>query len=159
MSEDSGFNFENMFMREAIKLAQQAYEADEVPVGAVITFGNKIIAKARNEVETLKDPTAHAEMIAITQAANTLSNKWLYDCDLYVTLEPCSMCAGALVLARVKRIIYGAKDPKTGGCGSVFEIAGSSQLNHKIEVVQGPFAEECSALVSDFFREKRLKHE
>src|SRR3990167_2013676 len=107
------------FMREAYKQAKLAEEKDEVPVGAVIIFENKIIAKAHNQVETLKDPTAHAEMIAITQACSTLNSKWLNECSMYVTLEPCSMCAGALVLARVKSLFFAAMDIKAGGCGSV----------------------------------------
>ena len=143
-------------MREAIKQAKLAQEQDEVPIGAVIAFQNKIIAKAHNQVETLKDPTAHAEMIAITQASNSLSQKWLHECSLYVTIEPCSMCAGALVLARIKRIFYGASDPKTGACGSVADIANHPKLNHRIEVVSGLLKEECSLLLSEFFQKKRI---
>lgn len=146
---------DQVFMREAIKQAKLAVENDEVPVGAVITFNGKLIAKAYNQVETLKDPTAHAEMIAITQATNSLSSKWLANCTLYVTLEPCSMCAGALVLSRIKKIIFGAKDPKAGGCGSVTNIACHDQLNHKIEIQNGLFDEECGELISRFFQAKR----
>ncbi len=144
-------------MQEAFKQAQTALKLDEVPIGAVIVYGNKIIAKAHNQVETLKDPTAHAEMIAITQACHLLENKWLKDCILYVTLEPCSMCAGALVLSRLKRICYGAKDPKAGACGSVINITRHNQLNHRVDVHNGILTEECSALLSDFFKEKRKK--
>lgn len=142
-------------MQEAIKQAKLAAEKDEVPVGAVITHQNKIIARAHNQVEMLKDPTAHAEMLAVTQATNFLSCKWLQDCTLYVTIEPCSMCAGALVLARIKRICFGASDPKTGGCGSVVNIARHKKLNHRIEVKKGILAEECGRLVSEFFKKKR----
>ena len=146
---------DNFFMGEALKQAHRALEDDEVPVGAVIVFDNKIIAKAYNQVETLKDPTAHAEMIAITQACNSLSQKWLLNCSLYVTLEPCSMCAGALVLSRINKIIYGAKDPKAGACGSILNIAGNNKLNHKIEVGNGLLTQECGAILSEFFRQKR----
>jgi len=149
---------DEMFMQEAIRQARAAAQQDEVPVGAVIVHGRKIIAKAHNQIETLKDPTAHAEMIAITQASNFLSSKWLQDCTLYVTIEPCSMCAGALVLARIPRIFFGAKEPKTGACGSVINIADHKSLNHRIEVNGGIFAEECSALVSEFFQNKRKKN-
>ncbi len=145
-------------MREALKQAQLAAEHDEVPVGAVITFNNKIIAKAYNQVELLKDPTAHAEMIAITQATNLLASKWLHECCIYVTIEPCSMCAGALVLARVPRICFGAQDPKTGACGSVFNIAQHNQLNHQIAVQGGLLHIECGRLVSDYFEKKRLSN-
>ncbi|MCK4882095.1 MAG: tRNA adenosine(34) deaminase TadA [Candidatus Omnitrophica bacterium] len=142
-------------MREAVKQAKIAAQKDEVPVGAVIVHENRIIACAHNQVEMLKDPTAHAEMIAITQAASALSCKWLYDCMIYVTIEPCSMCAGALVLARIKRIYYGAADPKTGACGSVVNIAQNNQLNHQVEVSGGLLEEECGDLISRFFRDKR----
>ena len=148
-------NTDEMFMKEAIRQAKIAAEADEVPVGAVIVHERKIIAKAHNQIETLKDPTAHAEMIAITQAANSLSSKWLRECTLYVTIEPCSMCAGALVLARIARVCFGARDPKTGACGSVINIADHPLLNHHIEVNGGVLAEECSILVSEFFQKKR----
>jgi tRNA(adenine34) deaminase len=146
---------DEIFMREAIRQAEMAAGADEVPVGAVIVHERKIIAKAHNQIETLKDPTAHAEMIAITQATNYLSSKWLSKCTLYVTLEPCSMCAGALVLARMARIYFGARDPKTGACGSVINIAHHRYLNHRIEVNAGFLAEECSTVLSGFFQKKR----
>jgi tRNA(adenine34) deaminase len=146
---------DEMFMKEAIRQAQTAAGEDEVPVGAVIVHKRKIIAKAHNQIETLKDPTAHAEMIAITQATNYLSSKWLQECTLYVTIEPCSMCAGALVLARIARVCFGAGEPKTGACGSVINIADHKSLNHRIEVKGGILAEECSSLVSEFFQKKR----
>ena len=153
--EQTPFSTEHHFMREAVKQAKIAAQKDEVPVGAVIVHENRIIACAHNQVEMLKDPTAHAEMIAITQAASALSCKWLYDCMIYVTIEPCSMCAGALVLARIKRIYYGAADPKTGACGSVVNIAQNNQLNHQVEVSGGLLEEECGDLISRFFRDKR----
>lgn len=143
-------------MQAALRQAQIAFEADEVPVGAVIVCKDRIIAKAHNQVEMLKDPTAHAEMIAITQAASTLGVKWLNDCILYVTIEPCSMCAGALVLSRVKTVCYGAKDVKTGACGSVLNIATHPKLNHRIEVISGICQEECAQLMTRFFKQKRF---
>ena len=146
---------DKMFMREALRQAQKAHEADEVPIGAVIVHQYKIIARAHNQVETLKDPTAHAEMIVITQATSALSAKWLQECALYVTIEPCSMCAGALVLARLGRLCFGAEEPKTGACGSVMDIVRHQKLNHRVEVLGGVLAGECGALVSDFFEKKR----
>ncbi len=146
---------DEMFMREALKQARIAADNDEVPVGAVIVHENRIIARTHNQVETLKDPTAHAEMIAITQASASLESKWLLECALYVTLEPCSMCAGALVLARIRRICFGAADPKTGACGSVLDITGHEPLNHHPEVEGGILEEECGRLVSGFFERKR----
>ncbi len=142
-------------MGEALRQAHKAGAKDEVPVGAVIVYKNEIIARAGNQVEMLKDATAHAEMIAITQAASFLGNKWLSECSLYVTIEPCSMCSGALVLARIKEIIYGADDPKTGACGSVFNISGSKKLNHSISIRKGVLADECAFLLSEFFKKKR----
>ncbi len=144
-----------IFMREAIRQAKIATDKDEVPVGAVIVHQNQMIAKAHNQVEMLKDPTAHAEMIAITQATNTLSCKWLHECSLYVTIEPCSMCAGALVLSRIQNIYFGAEDPKTGACGTVLNIAQHNHLNHKIEVHKGLLADECGFMISEFFQKKR----
>ena len=148
-------NYDLMFMREALKEAQTAFERDEVPVGAVITYENSIVARAHNQVELLNDPTAHAEILAITQAASSLKSKWLLGCRMYVTLEPCSMCAGALVLARVKSVVFGAADPKTGACGSVFNIVSHPALNHRVEAEPGLLSEECGALLSEFFLGKR----
>ncbi len=146
---------DRILMQEAIKLAKTAAQKDEVPIGAVITLKNKIIARAHNQVEMLKDPTAHAEMLAITQATNYLSAKWLSECALYVTLEPCSMCAGALVLARIQKVYFGASDPKTGACGSVINIARHKKLNHQFEIKRGILKEECGGLLSEFFKKKR----
>ena len=148
-------NPDELFMREALRQAKKAADKDEVPVGAVITHKNTIIARAYNQVEMLKDPTAHAEMIALTQAAAHLDNKWLLDCVIYVTIEPCSMCGGALVLSRIARIVYGAADPKTGACGSVIDIVNNKHLNHQIPVTKGVCAEECGLLLSEFFKKKR----
>jgi len=143
------------FMKEALKQAKMAFVRDEVPVGAVIVCKNKIIARAYNQVEMLKDPTAHAEMLVLTEACNFLGNKWLLDCFIYVTIEPCSMCAGALVLSRIKKIIYGVSDPKTGACGSVANIANNKKLNHRIDVKSGILEKECSLLLREFFIKKR----
>lgn len=148
---------DQFFMYEALKQAVKAQKEDEVPVGAVIVRGEQIIARAYNQVELLKDPTAHAEMIAITQAANTIQEKWLNDCILYVTLEPCSMCAGALVLARIGRICFGAFDQKAGACGSVLNIADHPDLNHRIVVTGGVLSEQCGELLSGFFERKRAQ--
>jgi len=142
-------------MHEALKMAKTAVRQDEVPIGAVIVHKNKIIARAYNQVEMLKDPTAHAEMIAITQATNALGTKWLQDCTMYVTLEPCSMCAGALVLARMTKLCFGAEEPKTGACGSLFNIVQDKRLNHRLEVQKGLLKDECGYLLSEFFGKKR----
>ena len=143
------------YMQEALKETVKAFEHDEVPVGAVIVYKSKIIARAHNQIVTLKDPTAHAEMIAITQAAYHLRNERLINCSLYVTIEPCSMCAGAAVLARIGKIIYGADDPKSGACGSVVNIANNKKLNHKVEVISGILREDCAYLLKEFFKKKR----
>ncbi|MCX5695985.1 MAG: tRNA adenosine(34) deaminase TadA [Candidatus Omnitrophica bacterium] len=146
-----------LYMQEALKEAEKALDEDEVPVGAVIVNAGKIIARGHNQIERLKDPTAHAEMIALTSAANFLNTKWLNQASLYVTIEPCSMCAGASVLARIKNIYFGAKDPKTGACGSVTNIASHKKLNHRIKVKGGILQEACGGLLVDFFRKKRAK--
>jgi tRNA(adenine34) deaminase len=143
------------FMREAIKQARIAFSRDEVPIGAVIVHKNRIIAKAYNQVEMLKDPTAHAEMLVLTEASNFLHNKWLLDCAIYVTIEPCSMCAGALVLSRIKKVVFGAKDPKTGACGSIFNIVNNKNLNHRLQIKRGVLESDCSLLLKDFFKTKR----
>ncbi|MCK4463531.1 MAG: tRNA adenosine(34) deaminase TadA [Candidatus Omnitrophica bacterium] len=148
---------DNVYMKEALKEAKKAFEKDEVPVGAIIVFKRQVIGRAHNQIKALKDPTAHAEMIAITQAAAYLKNERLKDCDMYVTIEPCSMCVGALVLARVRKIVYAAKDPKTGACGSVFNLASSSRLNHRIKVKSGVMQSKCSSLMKEFFKKKRIK--
>ena len=145
------------FMREAVKEAQKAFSEDEVPVGAIIVFERKIIACGHNQVERLSDPTAHAEMLALTSATNFLRTKWLNGATLYVTIEPCSMCAGALVLSRIKNLYFGAHDPKTGAFGSVINIANNKKLNHKIKVTSGILKEECGGLLKEFFKEKRKK--
>lgn len=143
------------FMLEAIKQAEIAAEAGEVPVGAVVVHDGKIIAKAHNQVETDKASSSHAEMIALSEAENALGEKWLLDATMYVTLEPCSMCAGAMVLARIKRLVIGAKDPKTGACGSKINVINNEGLNHRVDVTTGVFEKECGEMLSNFFKEKR----
>ena len=149
---------EEFFMFEAIKEARKAIDEDEVPVGAVIVHEGRIIARGHNQIERLKDPTAHAEMLALTSATNYLGTKWLNEASLYVTIEPCSMCAGALVLARIKNIYFGAKDSKTGACGSVLNIANHSKLNHRIKIKSGILEEESASLLKEFFKKKRIKN-
>jgi len=144
-------------MREALKEARQAMAEDEVPIGAVIVSDGKIISRGHNQIERLKDPTAHAEMIALTSATNFLNTKWLNQASLYVTIEPCSMCAGALVLARIKNIYFGAKDSKAGACGSALNIVNHKKLNHRIKVKSGILKEECSGILKEFFKKKRKK--
>ena len=148
---------EIVLMREALKQAKIASEKDEVPIGAVVTFDNKVIARAHNQVEMLKDPTAHAEMIAITQATNYLGSKWLEKCSLYVTIEPCSMCIGALVLSRIKKVYFGSRDPKAGACGSLYDLSQDKRLNHRIEVVSGVLEKDCAAILTEFFKILRRK--
>ena len=144
------------YMGLALAEARKAAQADEVPVGAVIVGADgKLLARAHNQKETLHDPTAHAEMIAITQAAEALGDWRLEGAALYCTIEPCVMCAGALVHARVARVFYGARDPKWGGCGSIFDIACCDRLNHRIEVTGGVLESECVGLLRDFFLGKR----
>jgi len=146
---------DSIYMSEALKEAQKAFDEDEVPVGAIIIHQRKIIARAHNQIKRLKDPTAHAEIIAITQAAAALKNERLINCSMYVTIEPCAMCAGALVLSRIQRLIFGAADPKTGACGSVFNISASKKLNHRLKVTKGILAAECGGLLKEFFKMKR----
>jgi len=145
------------YMREALKEAVKAFENDEVPVGAIIVHKGEIIGRAHNQIRTLKDPTAHAEIIAITQAANFMQSERLTDCAMYSTLEPCSMCAGAMVLSRIKDLIYAANDPKTGAHKSVFKILSSKKLNHSVKVKTGILEPEASSLLKEFFKIKREK--
>lgn len=145
-------------MRIAIDQAKIAEENGDVPIGAVIVHKNQIIAKAYNQREQLKDPTAHAEIIALTQAAAALENWHLNGCTMYVTLEPCPMCAGALVLARIDRLVYGCDDPKTGAVKSLYNIVTDGRLNHRLEVTSGVLAEECSELLQQFFQKRREKN-
>ncbi|MFH1189619.1 MAG: tRNA adenosine(34) deaminase TadA [Candidatus Omnitrophota bacterium] len=146
---------DTVFMQEAVKEAVKAFDADEVPVGAVIVHKGRIIARAHNQIRLLKDPTAHAEMIALTQASAHLVNERLLDTTLYSTVEPCAMCAGAMVLARIKRLVYGVRDPKTGASGSVINVVNNRRLNHRISVTEGVMESESSSLLKEFFALKR----
>ena len=139
------------WMKQAFREAERAFEFGEVPVGAVVVQEGKIIGKGYNQVEQLKDPTAHAEIIAITAAASTLGLKWLENCTLYVTLEPCAMCAGAIILARLPNLVIGARDPKAGACGSIFSITDDKRLNHRVTLTDGILKKPCGELLRDFF--------
>jgi len=143
------------FMREALRQAKKAYEADEVPVGAVVVRAGKIIARAYNQVELLKDATAHAEMLALTQAEAAVGDWRLLDCDLYVTKEPCAMCAGAIVHVRLRRLIFGCADPRAGAARSVINLLQLPNLNHWCEIISGVLQNECAAILQDFFRNSR----
>lgn len=146
---------DDYFMGEALRQAKMAYEADEVPVGAIIVREGKIIARAFNHVELLKDATAHAEILAITQAANALGDWRLEGCTLFVTKEPCPMCAGAITLSRIKKLVFGIRDERAGGAGSVFAITSAKGLNHTVEVVSGVKEDAARDLLQSFFRAKR----
>jgi tRNA(adenine34) deaminase len=146
------------YMQIAIEQAEIARANGDVPIGAVIVYQNQIIGKAYNQREQLKDPTAHAEIIALTQAAAFLESWRLNDCTIYVTLEPCPMCAGALVLARMKRLVYGCDDPKTGAVKSLYNIVQDQRLNHRLEVTSGVLADECSELLQEFFQKRRIEN-
>jgi tRNA(adenine34) deaminase len=144
------------WMESALREAEQALKRKEVPVGAVIVHNGRIIGKGYNQIESLQDPTAHAEMIAITAAAANLGSRRLENCALYVTLEPCAMCAGAIVQARLPRLVFGAFDPKAGACGTLFNIVQDQRLNHRVDLASGVLQERCGALLSDFFKTVRL---
>jgi len=145
------------FMREALELAREAAAAGEVPVGALVVSEGRVIGRGYNAPIAFHDPTAHAEMQALRAAGKALGNYRLPGCELYVTLEPCAMCVGAMLHARIARLIYGAADPKTGACGSVIDLFGETRLNHHATVTPGVMAEECAALLRDFFAAKRAK--
>ncbi|WP_353684180.1 tRNA adenosine(34) deaminase TadA [Thermodesulfovibrio sp. 3907-1M] len=143
------------FLKEALKEAEKAYALGEVPVGAVIVVDGRIVARAHNIKETTNDPTAHAEMLAIRQAANALDAWRLTEATLYVTKEPCIMCSGAIVHARIKRVVYGCSDPKSGGAVSLYRILQDPRLNHQVEITAGILEEECRAVLQRFFKELR----
>jgi tRNA(adenine34) deaminase len=143
------------FLRAALREAEQAEREDEVPVGAVVVHDGKVIGRGHNQREMLTDPTAHAEMIAITQAAAALESWRLENTTLFVTLEPCLMCAGAIVNARIPRVVFGARDPKAGACGSLYQVGLDARLNHRFEVVGGVLEKECAAILQRFFGRKR----
>lgn len=142
-------------MQQALAVAERSLESDDVPIGAIVVHGRRIIGRGCNEREKLQDPTAHAEMIALSAAAAHVGRWRLDECTMYVTLEPCAMCAGGLVLARMKRLVFGAYDPKAGACGSLFEISTDPRLNHRIETVGGVLNDDCATLLRDFFRRRR----
>ncbi len=143
------------YMSWALEEAEKALESEDAPIGAVIVKGDNIIGSGYNQVEKNGDPSAHAEMIAIKEAVQNNGYKRLLDCDIYVTVEPCAMCAGAIVLARLRRIVFGAYDPKAGACGSLYNIPSDERLNHKCEIVPGVLQEECSQILKDFFKKIR----
>ena len=145
------------FMREALRMAARAYEADEVPVGAIVVHEGRIIARACNQVELLKDATAHAEMLAMTQAEAALGDWRLIGCDLFVTKEPCPMCAGALVHVRMRRVIFGCADPRGGAAGSLLNLLQNPSLNHQCDIISGVLRDDCANLLQSFFREKRAR--
>jgi tRNA(adenine34) deaminase len=143
------------YIRAAIEAARIAEENGDVPIGAVIVYKDRIIARAYNQREQLQDPTAHAEIVALTQAAEFVGSWRLEGCTMYVTLEPCCMCAGALVLARMDRLVYGCDDPKAGACKSLYNIVQDERLNHRLEVTAGVLAQDCSTILQDFFQGRR----
>lgn len=163
MPEDYQFSLtmpeseDERWMRHALAEAQLALKKDEVPVGAVVVYEDKIIGRGHNQVETLKDPTAHAEIIAIGAAATYLNSWRLSGASLYVTIEPCAMCAGALVLSRIDRLIFGAKDPKAGACGSLYNIVQDIRLNHQVQIIPYILEQECSQILQAFFERVRQK--
>ena len=146
------------YMRMAIDQAYIAEENGDVPIGCVIVYENRVIAKAYNQREQLHDPTAHAEIIALTQAAEFIGNWRLHGCTIYVTLEPCPMCAGALVLGRLDRLVYGTDDPKTGAVKSLYNIVQDDRLNHRLEVTSGVMADDCKTQLQAFFQRRRLEN-
>jgi tRNA(adenine34) deaminase len=146
---------DDLFMREALRLAAKAREANEVPVGAVVVREGKIIGRAYNQVELLKDATAHAEMLAVTQAEAAVGDWRLLDCDLYVTKEPCAMCAGALVHVRVRRVIFGCADVRGGAAGSVMNLLQQTAFNHHCEITAGVLEKECATILREFFQKQR----
>jgi tRNA(adenine34) deaminase len=149
------FPRDDYFMRLALREAEQGLEHEDVPIGAVVVRDGEVLAMAHNERELRQDPTAHAEVIALREAARATGGWRVLDAVVYVTLEPCAMCAGAIVLARVPRVVYGARDPKAGACGSVLNVLGEPRLNHRPEVAGGLLAEECGELLSGFFASRR----
>ncbi len=148
---------DEQFMRRALDLAREAEQLGEVPVGAVIVLDGRVIAAAGNRRETWQDPTAHAELIALREAAKRIDSWRLEGATLYVTLEPCVMCMGGIILSRIPRLVFGARDPRVGAVGSVFDLADDERFNHRVDVCEGVLAEECSEILSNFFRQLRQK--
>jgi tRNA(adenine34) deaminase len=155
MPESQLLQTDQKWMKEALKETKLAFSKKEVPIGAVVIHEEQIIGRGHNQIETLNDATAHAEIIAITAASNALSSWRLSGCTLYVTIEPCVMCAGAISLARIDRVVFGAFDPKKGGVGSLYNILQDDRLNHQVEVASGVLEQECSNILSKFFEEMR----
>ncbi len=157
MTEDDAIQEDERWMRLALEEARAAEALGEVPVGAVIVKGGEVVARGHNLTHTLQDPTTHAEMVAIRRAAEATGHWRLLECTLYVTLEPCTMCSGAIVLARIPRLVYGAPDPKAGMCGSLENLVQDRRLNHRVELVPEVLAEECGEVLRAFFRARRRK--
>ncbi|WP_313755871.1 tRNA adenosine(34) deaminase TadA [Tissierella sp.] len=144
-----------LYMREALREAKKAYSTYEVPVGAIVVYNGEIIGRGYNQRETLKDPTAHAEILAIKEASKYLDAWRLINCTMYVTLEPCAMCAGAIVNSRIHRLVIGTRDPKRGCCGTIEDLTNHPKFNHRLEVEFGVLEDQCSSIISDFFKELR----
>ena len=151
-------NIDEEWMQYALQLAKKSEERDEVPVGAIVVYKNEIIGEGWNQPIASHDPTAHAEIMALKNAGKKIGNYRLPESTMYVTLEPCVMCAGAIVHARVAKLVYAVEDEKTGACGSVFNITQADKLNHRVRIEKGVLEKECRALIQDFFKEKRLKN-
>ena len=146
------------WMQHAFELAKKAEAQDEVPVGAIIVYEDRVIGEGWNQPITSNDPTAHAEVMALRDAGGKIGNYRLPNATIYVTLEPCTMCAGAIIHARLSRLVYAADDPKTGACGSIFNLLQTEELNHKVEIEKGVMQEECRSLIQDFFKQRRQKN-
>ncbi len=155
MKPEACMTEDERWMEAAIREAELAYKRKEVPIGAVVVNKGRVIGRGYNQIETLQDPTAHAEMIAITAAANQLGRRRLEECTLFVTLEPCPMCAGAIVLARLPRLVFGAADPKAGACGTLYNIVQDERLNHRVEFLGGVLEDRSAAILKDFFTKVR----
>jgi tRNA(adenine34) deaminase len=154
-SGQQSINNDELWMQEALRAAQRALEAGEVPVGAVVVCGERVVGRGWNRNIGESDPTAHAEIVALREAGATVGNHRLGDCELFVTIEPCAMCAGAMVHARIKRLVYGADDPKAGAVRSAMQVLNHQQLNHRVEVCSGVLAGRCAEMVQEFFRSRR----
>ncbi|WP_371188348.1 tRNA adenosine(34) deaminase TadA [Thalassotalea maritima] len=155
--QQANLSTDQYFMAQALLQADKAEQIGEIPVGAVVVCDDKIIAKGFNQSITSHDPSAHAEMIALRAAGKVIENYRMLDCTLYVTLEPCPMCAGLLVHSRIKRVVFGAKDLKTGACGSIFNLAQHQQLNHQVDIEQGILEQQCADKLSNFFKRRRAE--
>jgi tRNA(adenine34) deaminase len=157
LSPETFSTLDESFMRRALREAQRAELQGEVPVGAVVVRDGKVIARAHNRPLGLSDPSAHAEILALRRAAKKLANYRLNGCDLYVTIEPCAMCAGAIIQARLRRVVYGTPDSKAGACGSALAVLNHPKVNHQVEAVSGVLADECAEILREFFRSRRRK--